>query len=131
MWQFWNICLILLSNAGAQIQANSASSDEKNSILWNQKANDLMEVYEISDANGYGRTFDGIGGLSGGGATSRLLVNYEKSIRDEILDYLFMPNFGASLHILKVEIGGDSQSTDGTEPSHMHTEDEEPNYNRG
>uniref|UniRef100_A0A8C3RQ51 Galactocerebrosidase n=1 Tax=Chelydra serpentina TaxID=8475 RepID=A0A8C3RQ51_CHESE len=47
-----------------------------------------------------------------------------------ILDYLFMPNFGASLHILKVEIGGDGQSTDGTEPSHMHYENDE-NYFRG
>ncbi|NXX91720.1 GALC Galactocerebrosidase, partial [Centropus bengalensis] len=40
------------------------------------------------------------------------------------------PNFGASLHILKVEIGGDGQSTDGTEPSHMHYENDE-NYFRG
>ena len=41
-----------------------------------------------------------------------------------------MPNFGASLHILKVEIGGDSQSTDGSESSHMHNEKDE-NYGRG
>uniref|UniRef100_A0A8C0FGB5 Galactocerebrosidase n=1 Tax=Bubo bubo TaxID=30461 RepID=A0A8C0FGB5_BUBBB len=47
-----------------------------------------------------------------------------------ILDYLFKPNFGASLHILKVEIGGDGQSTDGTEPSHMHYANDE-NYFRG
>ena len=40
------------------------------------------------------------------------------------MDYLFKPNFGASLHMLKVEIGGDAQSTDGTEPSHMHTQDD-------
>uniref|UniRef100_A0A8D0HR55 Galactocerebrosidase n=1 Tax=Sphenodon punctatus TaxID=8508 RepID=A0A8D0HR55_SPHPU len=63
-------------------------------------------------------------------ATSRLLVNYPEPYRSRILDYLFMPNFGASLHILKVEIGGDAQSTDGTEPSHMHYEDDE-NYFRG
>lgn len=31
-----------------------------------------------------------------------------------------MQNFGASLQILKVEIGGDSQSTDGTESSHVN-----------
>ncbi|XP_077766387.1 galactocerebrosidase isoform X4 [Canis aureus] len=53
-------------------------------------------------------------------ATSRLLVNYPEPYRSQILDYLFKPNFGASLHILKVEIGGDGQTTDGTEPSHMH-----------
>jgi galactosylceramidase len=51
-------------------------------------------------------------------------------VRSNILDYLFKPNFGASLHILKVEIGGDSQSTDGTESSHMHDADD-LDYNRG
>ncbi|KAJ7404701.1 Galactocerebrosidase [Willisornis vidua] len=67
---------------------------------------------------------------SSGAATSRLLVNYQEPYRSQILDYLFKPNFGASLHILKVEIGGDGQSTDGTEPSHMHYENDE-NYFRG
>ncbi|KAG9268908.1 galactocerebrosidase-like [Astyanax mexicanus] len=88
------------------------------------------EHYSIDDQAGLGRVFDGIGGLSGGGATSRLLINYAEPYRTQILDYLFKPNFGASLHILKVEIGGDAQSTDGTEPSHMHYEDDE-NYFRG
>ncbi|XP_058148705.1 galactocerebrosidase isoform X2 [Dasypus novemcinctus] len=77
-------------------------------------------TYVLDDSDGLGREFDGIGALSGGGATSRLLVNYPEPYRSEILDYLFKPNFGASLHILKVEIGGDGQTTDGTEPSHMH-----------
>ncbi|KAJ9439144.1 putative galactocerebrosidase [Diplonema papillatum] len=69
-------------------------------------------------------TFNGIGGLSGGGATSRLLVDYPEPQKSQLLDYLFKPNFGASLHILKVEIGGDSQSTDGCESSHMHSKDD-------
>ncbi|XP_028917992.1 LOW QUALITY PROTEIN: galactocerebrosidase [Ornithorhynchus anatinus] len=86
--------------------------------------------YVLDDAAGLAREFDGIGGLSGGGATSRLLVNYPEPYRSQILDYLFKPNFGASLHILKVEIGGDGQTTDGTEPSHMHYEGDE-NYFRG
>jgi galactosylceramidase len=68
-------------------------------------------------------TFDGHGGLSAG-ATSRLLREYPEQQRDEILDYLFLPNFGAGLAVLKVEIGGDTQSTDGTEASHMHARDE-------
>ena len=88
------------------------------------------ETYEINDINGVGRSFDGIGGLSGGGATSRLLVNYKEPYRSHILDFLFKPQFGSSLHILKVEIGGDTQSTEGTEHSHMHSETEE-NYTRG
>ncbi|KAM8831004.1 galactocerebrosidase-like isoform 1-T1 [Synchiropus picturatus] len=90
----------------------------------------LCSTYTLSDAAGLGREFDGIGGLSGGGATSRLLVNYAEPYRSQILDFLFKPNFGASLHILKVEIGGDAQTTDGTEPSHMHYENDE-NYFRG
>ncbi len=81
------------------------------------KANGL---YPISNSIGYGKTFDGIGGLSGGGATSKLLVNYPEPQRTQILDYLFKPNFGASLQILKVMIGGDAQSGMGTEASHMH-----------
>ena len=60
--------------------------------------------------------FDGHGGLSAGG-TSRLLIEYPEPQRSEILDYLFLPNFGSSLAVLKLEIGGDTQSTDGTETS--------------
>ncbi len=68
--------------------------------------------------------FWGLGGLSGGGATSRLLVDYKEPQRSQLLDILFKPKFGAALQILKVEIGGDSQSTDGTESSHMHSPDD-------
>jgi galactosylceramidase len=65
----------------------------------------------------------GVGALSAG-ASSRLLWDYDEPQKSQILDYLFKPNFGASLNLLKVEIGGDCQSTDGTEPSHMHTKDD-------
>jgi hypothetical protein len=43
---------------------------------------------------------------------------------------LFKPGFGASLQLLKVEIGGDTQSTDGSESSHMHSRDD-LNFTRG
>lgn len=84
----------------------------------------------IDPSDNTGKTFDGLGGLSGGGATSIMLPDYPEEQRDEILDYLFKPQFGASLHMLKVEIGGDSQSTDGTETSHMHSKDD-LDYTRG
>ena len=77
-----------------------------------------------------GRVFDGVGGLSGGGGTSRLLWDYPEPERDEILDYLFKPGYGASLQILKVEIGCDANSTNGAEASHMRTRTDS-NYNRG
>jgi hypothetical protein len=64
-----------------------------------------------------GRTFDGIGAISGGGGNSRLLVDYPPAERTAILDYLFEPDYGADLQILKVEIGGDTNSTDGSETS--------------
>jgi O-glycosyl hydrolase len=73
------------------------------------------------DGAGSGRTFDGIGAISGGGGNTRLLYDYPEPYRSQVLDYLFKPGVGAALHILKVEIGGDMNSTDGSEASHMHT----------
>ncbi|XP_029973129.1 galactocerebrosidase-like isoform X1 [Salarias fasciatus] len=99
-------------------------------LLLSAEPGGSAQIYPLGDEGGLGRQFDGIGGLSGGGATSRLLVNYAEPYRSQILDFLFKPNFGASLHILKVEIGGDAQTTDGTEPSHMHYENDE-NFFRG
>ncbi|MEV4133234.1 ricin-type beta-trefoil lectin domain protein [Dactylosporangium sp. NPDC049742] len=67
-----------------------------------------------------GRTFDGVGAISGGGGNSRLLIDYPEPQRSQILDYLFKPNYGAQVQLLKLEIGGDANSTDGAEPSHQH-----------
>ncbi|XP_060570586.1 galactocerebrosidase-like isoform X2 [Ruditapes philippinarum] len=86
--------------------------------------------YTFDDSNGLGRRFDGLGGLSGGGATSKLLPGYPEDLRNQILDYLFKPNFGASLHILKVEIGGGSMSGVGSEATHIYHDGDE-NYDRG
>ena len=72
------------------------------------------------DGTGGGRTFDGIGAISGGGGNSRLLTDYPAAQRSQILDYLFKPGYGADLQILKAEIGGDANSTDGSEPSIEH-----------
>src|SRR5580692_2176535 len=69
-----------------------------------------------------GLTFGGIGAISGGGGNSRLLTDYPAAEQQQILDYLFKPDYGASLQILKVEIGGDTNSTDGSESSIEHTE---------
>jgi hypothetical protein len=73
----------------------------------------------IDGASG-GRVFDGVGAVSGGGGNGRLLVDYPEPQRGQILDYLFKPNYGANLQILKVEIGGDTNSTSGSEPSIAH-----------
>jgi len=76
-----------------------------------------------------GRIYEGMGSLSGG-ASSRLLIDYPEPYRSQILDYLFKPKYGASLNHFKFEIGGDINSTCGTESSHQHTRGDE-NYNRG
>jgi galactosylceramidase len=93
----------------------------------------LLCVYAADlslDGSKLGRKFDGIGGLSGGGATSRFLPSYPEPYKSQIMDYLFTPNFGAALQICKVEIGGDCQTTEGTESSHMHSRND-LNFNRG
>ena len=82
------------------------------------------------DGTAPGRTFEGVSAVSGGGNTSRLLPDYPDAQRRQILDYLFKPQFAASLPELKVEVGGDVNSTQGSEPSHMHTRNDE-NYARG
>jgi hypothetical protein len=91
---------------------------------------DLLKI-SLDDRHA-GRRFDGHGGLSAG-ASSRLLYDYPEPQRSQILDLLWLPNYGAALHICKVEIGGDVQSTDGTEASHQHTrfDDAPERFNRG
>jgi len=74
----------------------------------------------VLDGNGKGRVFDGLGAASAG-ASSRLLIDYPEPQRSQILDYLFRPGYGAALQHLKVEIGADVNSTDGSEPSHMRS----------
>lgn len=74
------------------------------------------EVEIFINGKSPGRTFEGLGALSAG-ASSRLLWDYPEPYRGEILDLLFKPKFGASLQHLKVEIGGNVNSTDGSEPA--------------
>lgn len=47
--------------------------------------------------------FDGHGALSAGGS-SRLLIDYANPYRDQILDFLYKPKFGASLQVCKVSV---------------------------
>jgi hypothetical protein len=77
------------------------------------------------------RTYDGIGGLSGGGATSTFLQSYPEPQRSLVLDAMFKPGAGASLDILKVEIASDDQTTDGCEAGHWRRAEEAVNCSRG
>jgi len=53
------------------------------------------------DTSAVGHAYEGLGGCSAG-TGPRLLVDYPSDVRAAILDFLFLPNFGASLDILKV-----------------------------
>jgi hypothetical protein len=63
------------------------------------------------------RVYDGVGAVLGGGGNARYLMDYPQPERSQIFDYLFKPGYGASLQLLKLEIGGGANSTDGSEPS--------------
>ncbi len=77
-----------------------------------------------------GKTFDGIGVVNGGGATSVLLKDYAEPWRSQILDMVYKPHFGASVSALLAEIPGDGNSTQGSMPSHSHYAGDH-NYLRG
>ncbi|HEY1578053.1 MAG TPA: family 16 glycoside hydrolase [Terracidiphilus sp.] len=94
------LCLFAICGSGAWIEA------QQREIVLNGKST--------------GRIFDGLGAVSAG-ASSRLLIDYPEPQRGEILDYLFKPGYGAALQHLKVEIGADVNSTDGSEPSFMRS----------
>jgi galactosylceramidase len=90
-------------------------------VLWlTGAAASGQQIQVVLDGHSKGRVFDGLGAVSAG-ASSRLLVDYPEPQRSQILDYLFKPGYGAALQHLKVEIGADVNSTDGSEPSHMRT----------
>lgn len=95
--------------------------------------NDDASQQQANDRN---RTYEGVVGESAG-AEARLLFDYPQTQRDAILDMLFCnPNvvaatgyctnsyYAASLSALKVEIGGDSNSTQGSEASFARTSTE-------
>lgn len=91
-----------------------------------QYSDQIVKFENISER----KTFDGVGLVNGGGATSVLLKDYPHRQRKEILDMVYKPKFGASVSALLVEIPGDGNSTQGSMPSHMHTRDD-LNYSRG
>ena len=98
------LCLVLLAAAHAPAPTASLRAPQTITVDMSQPQ----------------RMWDGIGGLSAG-ASSRLLYDYAPSVRNDVLDMLFTPQLGWAYQILKIETGGDCQSTWGTEPSYAHT----------
>jgi Glycosyl hydrolase family 59 len=117
--------LVTTQTSASPVVASGVQSGSKSDLLPDSSqdtpsgASGVTTSIELGQTD-TGRIFDGIGAISGGGGNSRLLIDYPAKQRNEILDYLFKPGYGASLQILKLEIGGDANSTDGSEPSVEH-----------
>jgi len=86
----------------------------------------------VIDGKSGGRKWGGIGSAPSN-AMGRMLQFYPEAIQEDILDLMFKPNWGMALTHVKVEVGGDNNSTSGTEPSFAHTREEmaNPNFQRG
>lgn len=72
-------------------------------------------------------------GMVSGNNSSRLLLDYKTEhpkAYEQILEYMF-GNDGIGITHLKVEMGADINSSSGTEPSVMRTEDEKADVTRG
>lgn len=101
-------------------------------------------VYAATESNIHEITVDGdvidsVNTFKGFGAvtcnnTSRLLMDYKEEHPDkywEMMELLFNPEKGAGLNHIKVEMGGDVNSSSGTEPATMRSPEEEANVLRG
>ena len=79
-----------------------------------------------------GTVYRGLGVITGN--SSRLLMDYKAKNPKaywEIMNLLFKPDYGAGLTHVKIEFGTDVNSSSGTEPSIMRSEDEEADVTRG
>ena len=119
------LCITLAVLAGA----NGARAQDSNRAVVSSPAV-VSNLTLVLDGTAPGKMFEGIGAVSGGGGTSVLLKDYPEHQRNEILDILFKPKFAASMQTLYVEVGSDGNSTQGSEPTHMRSRDDE-NYSRG
>ena len=88
-------------------------------------------AYVLADARGLGPVYAGISGLSGGGATSRLLEDYPEPKRTQLYDILFAPQQVLSFGVVKVEIPADADTTNGAEPAHRHDAEDGGSCTRG
>lgn len=82
------------------------------------------------DAKSAVKTFEGIGVVNGGGATSVLLKDYPEPQRSQIMDLVYKPMFAGSVRSLLVEIPADGNGTQGSMPAHSHYRGD-INYRRG
>ena len=111
----------MLHVAAAAIPATerSALTDLSHNLGGNVATAHTTITLDLAKAAASNHTYDGHGAIADSGS-SRLLMDYPEPQRSQVLDYLYLPSFGASLHMLKVEVDGDVQSGIGTGASHRH-----------
>lgn len=80
------------------------------------------------DGNKTGRAFEGWGTVF---SYAKLLYDYPEKERNEILDLLFLPGYGASLQILKMPIGFDGNSDHSCWQANKRSAGDAGNYRRG
>ena len=119
--QSWDFAWTNQSNTGASMLSITGINGEKLCIDANAPALPPFSAIDVGDVSIPSFPWAGYGAISGGGGDSRFLAEYPDPQRSDILDLLFKPNYGMGLRWLKIEIGGDTQSTMGTEPSHMRS----------
>ena len=104
--------------AAVALAAALAASASPAAALVQPSGTGALPVTAVT-VNGAGgdRLYQGVGAVLGGGGNARYLMDYPEPERGQILDYLFKPGYGAALQLLKLEIGGGANSSDGAEPS--------------
>ncbi len=88
-----------------------------------------LDGNRIDEAN----TFGGFGSVTCNN-TSRLLMDYKAIHEDrywKMMKLLFDKEEGAGINHVKIEMGADVNSSSGTEPASMRSQDETPNVKRG
>ena len=117
--------VMLLSGAGAYNcygEENSVDIADKKEIIIDGTTAQLKENMRYRGA-----------GMVSGNNSSRLLLDYKAEhpeAYEQILEYMFGKE-GIGITHLKVEMGADINSSSGTEPSVMRTEDEKADVTRG
>ncbi len=82
----------------------------------------------LLDGKNTGRSFDGFGSVE---SYVKLLYDYPEKQRSEILDYLYLPRYGASLQVIKIPIGYDGCSDASSWQCYKRQENEPANLQRG
>ena len=119
-------CWILAMCAGA-ICLSFTEGKGASKIEYNGARSEQVQFINLDNAT-TGQIFGGIGSVF---SYEKLFYDYPEKQRNELLDYLFLPGYGAALQILKVEIGYDGNNTATAWPAHRRSLQEMPNYTRG